>query len=116
MRSVFHDVELGSEKPLGESSYTSDALSYHDSSHASPKSSLAINSRSLIIQVAEAWCGGKPKDDVTANPFERLSFHNASVDKFCRMFDVSPERGLDSETAARNIRRDGKNTIITAKP
>ncbi|KAG6846952.1 hypothetical protein H0H93_010900, partial [Arthromyces matolae] len=113
MRSVFHDVELGSEKPLGESSYTADAKSYHGPSHANPNSSFAIGFRSLV---AEVWRGGKPKDDVTANPFERLSLHNVSVDEFCGMFKVSPKRGLDSDTAARNIQRDGTNTIITAKP
>ncbi|KAG6899286.1 hypothetical protein C0993_011613, partial [Termitomyces sp. T159_Od127] len=90
-------------------------LAYHDSSAADPNVSLAIGFRTLSIQVSEHQHPGKPQDDVV-NFFEQLTYHNVSVEKLCGMFGTTADRGLDNVVVARNLQRDGKNTIAKKKP
>ncbi|KAG6872983.1 hypothetical protein C0993_001808, partial [Termitomyces sp. T159_Od127] len=90
-------------------------LAYHDSSAADPNVSLAICFRTLSFQVSEHQHPGKPQDDVV-NFFEQLTYHNVSVEKLCGMFGTTADRGLDNVVVARNLQRDGKNTIAKKKP
>ncbi|KAG5638701.1 hypothetical protein H0H81_010926 [Sphagnurus paluster] len=80
-----------------------------------PNLSIPIGFRTLSIQVTESQHPAKAKDDVV-DFFGTLTFHTVDVDKLCQMFNVNSERGLDNEVAARNLQRDGKNTIAQAKP
>ncbi|KAG6888713.1 hypothetical protein C0992_007722 [Termitomyces sp. T32_za158] len=99
---------------------------HQDSSSTDPDFSLPICFRTVSIQVAESQHSGKLEHDVTqssgklkddvVNFFEQLTFHNVSVEKLYGTLDTSAERGLDHLAVARNIQRDGYNTIARAKP
>lgn len=96
----------------------SPGLAYHDSStpaDAAQHHSLPIGFRTLSVQVIESQHQGKSKNDV-ANFFEQLTFHTVDIKQVCQMFGVNAEQGLDKAVAARNLQRDGKNTIAQAKP
>ncbi|KAG6915622.1 hypothetical protein DXG01_010698 [Tephrocybe rancida] len=93
----------------------SHGLAYHDSSTVNQDRSLPIAFRTLSIQVTESQHATKHKDDVV-NFFEHLTYHAVDVDKLCKMFGITAERGLDQAVAARNIQRDGRNTIALTKP
>ncbi|KAG5640771.1 hypothetical protein DXG03_007248 [Asterophora parasitica] len=81
----------------------------------STKPLTSIGFRTLSIQVTESQHPAKGKDDVV-DFFENITFHKVDVMKLCQMFSVNSERGLDNLVAARNLQRDGKNTIAQAKP
>ncbi|KAG6816182.1 hypothetical protein H0H87_008056 [Tephrocybe sp. NHM501043] len=112
-------LELGEEKPVQKTRFedlrpVSQGLAYHDSG-ANQDHSIPIGFRTLSIQVTESLHPTKGKDDVV-NFFENLTYHTDDVERLCKLFGITPERGLDKAVAARNIQRDGKNTIAQAKP
>ncbi|KAG6917761.1 hypothetical protein DXG01_001166 [Tephrocybe rancida] len=116
------DAELGQEKSaisrarfgdIPEDLHSvSPGLAYHDSTG---NHSLPIGFRTLSIQVTESVHHGKTNDGVV-DFFGTLIFHSVDVKNLCNMFGISPNSGLDNVAAARNIQRDGKNTIAQAKP
>ncbi|KAG6829256.1 hypothetical protein H0H92_005136 [Tricholoma furcatifolium] len=93
----------------------SQGISIHATSIPPQDHSLPIGFRTLSIQVTESQHPGKEKNDV-ANFFEQLTFHKVDVDRLCKMFNITPNRGLDNVVAERNIQRDGRNVIAQAKP
>ncbi|KAG5339411.1 hypothetical protein C0989_004342 [Termitomyces sp. Mn162] len=118
------DIESGDEKVHTKGDIREElrpisgapGLAFHDSSSpANPNLSLPIGFRTLSIQVADSQHLGRPQDDVV-NFFEQLTYHNVSVEKLCAMFGTTADRGIENIVAARNIQRDGKNTIAKAKP
>ncbi|KAG6869423.1 hypothetical protein C0995_003189, partial [Termitomyces sp. Mi166 len=118
--TVMADIESGDEKVHNrdireELRPVAPGLAYHDTSSVNPNLSLPIAFRTLSIQVAESQHPGKPQDDVV-NFFEQLTYQNVSVEKLCGMFGTTADHGLDNVVAARNIQRDGKNTIAKKKP
>ncbi|KAG6852416.1 hypothetical protein C0991_012198 [Blastosporella zonata] len=106
-KARFEDVRQGL-RPVSQ------GLAYHDAS-ANQNHSIPIGFRTLSIQVTESQHPAKGKDDVI-NFFESLTYHTDSVEKLCKLFGITPDRGLDKVVAARNIQRDGRNTIAQAKP
>ncbi|KAG6872279.1 hypothetical protein C0995_011316 [Termitomyces sp. Mi166 len=121
--SVSHEEQFPTAQPHSENVH---GIFYHDSSSGDPDISLPIRFRTVSIQVTESHHSGKLEDDVVQhsdklkddviNFFDQLTFHNVSVKELCGMLDTAPDRGLDDIAAARNIQRDGKNTIAQAKP
>ncbi|KAG6815866.1 hypothetical protein H0H87_010656 [Tephrocybe sp. NHM501043] len=109
------DSELGHEKHVAPRARFEDVPEEKASSPQPGNHSIPVGFRTLSVQVTESVHQGKPSDDVT-NFFGTLIFHTVDVKNLCNMFGITPERGLDNESAARNIQRDGKNTITQPKP
>ncbi|KAG6829071.1 hypothetical protein H0H92_005782 [Tricholoma furcatifolium] len=76
---------------------------------------IPIGFRTLSIQVTESVHQRKAKDE-DADFFGSLTFHSVEVINLCTMFGITPDNGLDTATATRNVQRDGKNTIAQIKP
>ncbi|KAG6841610.1 hypothetical protein C0991_009035 [Blastosporella zonata] len=110
------DAELG-EKHIAPRARFEDVSDEKDVSPSTGNQnhSIPIGFRTLSVQVTESIHQGKTNDEVV-NFFGTLIFHSVDVKNVLNMFGTNPDRGLDSESAARNIQRDGKNMITQPKP
>ncbi|ANB11344.1 Ca(2+)/Mn(2+)-transporting P-type ATPase PMR1 [Sugiyamaella lignohabitans] len=82
---------------------------------------LVIAYRTLSLQVAESYHSDnyspkKSKDAEDEEYFEKIDFQTKEASILCQSFNVDESRGLDSDSAAKRLQRDGPNTLTQKKP